>query len=91
MDNFILKGKNILAEHTTESKTESGIIIPNSAENKSPYFSVKKVGEEVEDERLKEGAVFFVNPMVASRQPGIEIDEETLTIFSESHVLGIIE
>ena len=76
-----------LNEEDTEQKTASGIIIPDSAKEKTQEGTIQAVGE-AEDMPVKEGDHVIFESFAGTE---INVDEEKYLIMEKKDILAVLE
>lgn len=83
-----LKDRLLVKYGETEKKTESGLLLADSAQKKPTYCTIIKTGSEVENKELAAG----VNVMtVGYAGTDIKVNGENYTIVKESDIIAIVE
>lgn len=81
-------GARVLVFFKTEEKTEAGIILAKSAQEKPEFCTILAVGDGVENKELQVGTKIMVHHYAGT---DIEYDGLKASLVKESDVIAIVE
>lgn len=83
----------VIRKLEAEKKTESGIVLPESAQEKPQYAEVVAISDDILNEKEKKSSLKVGDKVIYSQYAGtdVKIEEEDYVVLALKDVLAVVE